>query len=204
MSKVKADLDGAHWWLKCVWDMQRQEEGYRFLSYRDSGGQWHEVALGPGDEIKIPNKSKTVYFCPNRFSEPRRKKEFVLPSSWFYADLDETDPRTLDMLPPTMAWETSPGRYQAMWYLYDNKYPMVEGEKHRKINKRLNYYVDADKNGWSSSKALRVPGCVSVKHDRPFLVRGMWEDAQYYQLKPLWKKVKHVIVPVDSVMPTDL
>src|SRR5204862_5792307 len=55
-----------------------------------------------------------------------------------------------------------------------------------------------------SSKALRVPGCVSVKHDRPFLVRGMWEDAQYYQLKPLWKKVKHVIVPVDSVMATDL
>src|SRR6266576_1431987 len=163
--------------VESVW--QEQGEGFAFLSLRTGPRRWRDFCFKyPQDEMVLPDDSiGDVYFCPNLFKRPRRRKGMMLPSCWLYADLDTVDPRGIE-LPvfekPAAAWETSPGRYQAIWLVEKG----LEEEQHSYFNQRLTYKLDADKGGWDVTQVLRVPGTVNHKYKDKPEVKLLWTEYQ--------------------------
>lgn len=167
--------------LQEVWG--KQGEGFAFLSLRSSPASWQDLAFKfPHDVIELPDPTLgDVYFCPNLFSRPRRRKGLVLPSCWLYADLDKVKPPrykgNLEMrligepsLQPSIAWESSPGRYQALWHL-DKHLPKIA---HSQLNQKLTYALGADKGGWDLTQVLRVPGTINHKYAEKPKVKLLW------------------------------
>jgi hypothetical protein len=126
------------------------------------------------DILNYLTHNTDLYFTPCTFSEPRRLRKNANPGRWLFADLDHVPPESLEALGllPTLAWETSPSRYQALWLL-DRPLRQRSLEK---LNQAMTYATGADKGGWSLTKVLRFPGSVSTKHvtvedPEPWLVR---------------------------------
>lgn len=181
--------------VRRVWQRQRldaDQEAHAFLAFFDDDHVFTEGHLAypqKSSSITIPHGAVDLYFAPCLFRRKRRRNEYALPGRWLYADLDESDPRRLTELPPTVAWETSRGRYQAMWQL---DAPMPP-EELADLNQKVTYFTDADKGGWSLTKVLRVPGSISTKHGDDWRVRLMWwKDIRYTpeQVAMLTRKVK--------------
>lgn len=155
--------------LKAVWELQ--PDGYFavvFRTYEDTPeierSDWLTFFYTKERFDQIPNEFPEkcdVYFCPAAFSSPSRKKEAVLPSRWLFADLDWVDPHDAVVL-PTVAWETSPRKYQALWLL---EYA-VEREDLRSMNKALCRASGADPGTWNENRLLRVPGSNNEKWRR--------------------------------------
>lgn len=100
-----------------------------------------------------------LYFAANVFKGKRRVEELALPERVLYADLDPVDPRKVPDQ-PTIAWESSPGRYQAVWVMNEEN----EGaSKANRENHRLTAALDADPSGWDTTQLLRVPGRPNYK-----------------------------------------
>lgn len=149
--------------------------GYVALSIRDQTkdkkerNYWRDVIYKwPDDKRKIATaleKAKEskhdVYWAPTVFETDERTQDAVTSVDNLWADLDEVDPRSLPKhLKPTAAWETSPGRFQAIWRLEQS----LPAEFHRQLNQRLTYAIGADKGGWGLSKVLRIPGTKNHKY----------------------------------------
>jgi len=97
-----------------------------------------------------------VYFCPHTFKSKQRTGDNVEICPTVWADLDECRPDSIEPL-PTLSWETSPGRFQALWCLDDLTLDPIDVED---ISKRLAYaYAEqgADRSGWDLTQLLRVP-----------------------------------------------
>src|SRR6478672_3640652 len=94
------------------------------------------------DEVRalLDEYDHDLYFCPHGFTKKGRRQGNAATTDLLHADLDEVDPRGL-ALRPSIAWETSPGRYQAIWFL-DGR---IGEEKFHKLNKALTYAIGADK-----------------------------------------------------------
>jgi AAA domain/RepB DNA-primase from phage plasmid len=171
MPSPTSDL-AAHFIAK-LWSLQPHEprEPFGILAVKDwDTGDWsnHPVAAYSPNPPNTANLegADDLYFTPCLFDQPRARKEFAAPSRILYADLDEVDPVALDLC-PTLAWETSPDHFQAVWIL---DRPLTR-QSFERLNQRLTYATGADKGGWSSTKVLRVPGSVSTKYAEPFRVR---------------------------------
>lgn len=176
-----------------VWGFVARKDGTRWLQdeltppkplYAEAAGAVWEDTTDNG------------YFCPHLFRSGQRRDENhngrPARTRWLHADLDETDPRTIAPR-PTVAWETSPGRYQALWLLTEFIGPL----EFRDLNAKLNYAVGADTNGWSITKMLRVPFTKSLKYDDPHFVRLLWlELAREYRPKKIEKRVRHIPLSV--------
>lgn len=111
----------------------------------------------------IQHTDDDLYFTPGVYAGDRRIAGNLQAPSVLWADLDEADPRQGRMahdLMPTIAWETSPGRYQAIWILDSPKPGAAEAGNE---NQRLTYALGADKSGWNAAKVLRVPGMSNHK-----------------------------------------
>lgn len=165
--------------LHSVWQPQTVQDynkGFVFLSFRNEG-EWQDLAFKyPQDDIDLPDYGYgDVYFCPNLFETASRRKEGMLPSCWLYADLDEVDPNSLEsidsLLRPTVAWESSPDRYQGMWQLERH----LDVYAHGILNRNLTYKLGADKGGWDSTQVLRVPGTINHKYATKPEVKLLWE-----------------------------
>ena len=149
--------------LRLIWS--RQPTGWMFLAFRDGGGRWKELPIN-GNEVGDAEHLKSLiakyahrgdfYFCPSTFSAPIRKEEYALSTWWGHCDIDRGD---LNEFPikPSIAWETSPGRYQGLW-LWNWPEPV---EKAQAYNRTLAQY--GDKGGWSITKYLRVPSTFNFK-----------------------------------------
>jgi hypothetical protein len=113
--------------------------------------------------IKDSNNNKyDFYWCPVVLSGPRRVKENIPQMSLLYADLDEVKPDSIPTnLKPSIAWESSPNRFAAIWYLPETL-PAKEAEH---LNKSLTYYIGADRGGWDLTQVLRIPGTRNFKYD---------------------------------------
>ena len=164
--------------LKRIWS--RPADGYVFMPYipkekakikadRDAG--WTEVKafdLKDWDRIRghiEEHLDDELYFTPMVFSRPQRRREYAKATSRLWADLDEADPREIDpILYPQIAWETSPGRYDAVWCMSGVRPETTErgGENHR-----LTIAVGADPSGWDTTQLLRVPGSANNKPGYP-------------------------------------
>src|SRR5215469_11250127 len=70
-------------------------------------------------DASMKDDNENLYFSCGIFEARGRHDEDLKPPGWLWADLDEVHPSvgSKDGILPTLAWESSPGRYQAMWRL---------------------------------------------------------------------------------------
>lgn len=111
---------------------------------------------------ELAHEEVDLYFCPHTFNTQERLKKYVeyTPSVW--ADLDECRPEEVEPQ-PSVSWQTSPGRFQALWLLDG----VVDPHQAEHISKRIAYaYADrgCDKSGWDISQLLRIPGTKNYKY----------------------------------------
>lgn len=114
--------------------------------------------------IEDQHSRKNVWFCVNLLMQAERKKEYCLPSSFAWSDLDHAVP-TQKMQPyPTCIVESSPSRFQAFWRIEGEPVPPDVAED---FSKKLAYTIGADKSGWDLTQLLRVPWTNNFKYDPP-------------------------------------
>lgn len=161
-------MDSVAFLLK-VWGLQCQPGEFVALSAK--GRSWSDTTLPYDGQLAENlkswldrNKDKNCYFCPLPFTGPRRSKELVARSSMFWSDIDDADPKKL---PPSILWESSPGRHQGLWLADHTLEPDAAAEGSRKIA----YYLGADKGGWDLTQVLRIPGTPNLKYPERPLVR---------------------------------
>jgi AAA domain/RepB DNA-primase N-terminal domain len=143
----------------------------------------------PGDEAKIVEYLKShdtddVYFTPSLFEIPLRQNETAVAERALWADLDEASPDIAEWR-PSIAWETSPDRYQGIWLL---DHPLVGASWAGRENQRLTTHVGADPSGWDTTQLLRVPGRRNHKVEyrkRRVVGRLLWTDGPRYKLEDL-------------------
>lgn len=172
-----------------IWESQPGK--FFFLCTKNASGSWKEHVF-KRSQIKsiIPfiknNQDKDIYFCPHGFTKSIRKKEYADPPFLLWADLDEINPYKIK-IPPTVAIESSPGRYVGLW--------KVDEEADDRINQRLSYFLGADRGGWDYTQVLRVPGTVNYKYQSTPKVRLLWGDGEEYELKKIDKLLPAVETP---------
>jgi AAA domain/RepB DNA-primase N-terminal domain len=122
----------------------------------------------PHDKAKIlahmaAHVKDDLYWCPSLFEQKARQMEFAMDEHALWADLDEVDPREIEDYPPTIAWETSPGRFQGLWLITggDMQGASWQGGE----NQRLTYHLGADHGGWDTTQLLRIPEWVNHKFE---------------------------------------
>jgi hypothetical protein len=137
-----------------------------------------------------------LYYSVAQFANRGRKIEDVLPASWLWADLDEVHPTTASKLGlhPTVAVESSPGRFQALWRLSRELTPKTLS----KLNRALSYALDADRGGWDLTQVLRIPGTRNFKYSDAPVVKLLWyAEDMVYDPKAIWKIVKELVPAED-------
>jgi hypothetical protein len=168
-------------------------------------GEWSEkpVHVTNGAPRLRGDAVVDLYFTPCLFSEPRRVKRAALTGRWLFADLDAVNPADLD-LAPTLAWETSPGRFQCVWLLDRPLGPAAL----EALNQRVTYHVGADRGAWDLARVLRLPGSISTKHGEPFPVALLPGPRPVHRYEDVAALVRHVTVPgtgaVDAALPPSL
>jgi hypothetical protein len=170
-------------------DLWRHEAGKCFCISTKHGKAWrdkafHRSELGAVADYVREQGDKNVYFCPHGFKSdrpPSGYKSFratpnaVMPSV-LWLDMDAIDPRNID-LTPTIAIESSPGRYVGLWEL-DDVMP-------QRLNERLGEYFGDKQGGWDITQVLRVPGTVNYKYAALPRVRLLWDDGPDYSVTDL-------------------
>lgn len=145
-------------------DGEAEDKAQRIRGYNEGPAfKW------PEDREKIlahlaAHTSDDVYWCPSLFEKKQRKLEFAMDEHALWADLDEVDPREIaEEYKPTVAWETSPGRYQALWLITGGDIQGASWPGNE--NQRLTYYIGADHSGWDTTQLLRIPGWTNHKYE---------------------------------------
>lgn len=169
---------------------REQPPGINYIAWFDKpkreGGSFRQIAIPHDTPIAeaLANAGEMydLYFAVNSFQGDRVSAE-ANGGSWLYADLDEVDPRELldDAVQPTVAWESSPGRYQCAWRLDQ----VLEAERLEQLNRAMTYHTGADKGGWSLTKVLRVPGSKNYKRDEVTTGKLLWSHGPVYTEREL-------------------
>lgn len=168
---------------------KRQPGKYFCISTKSPAGKWKDHFFAPEDFGKIRQflrdyDDHDIYFCPHGFNRRVRQKEEAVIPNLLWADLDYSDPRNEKIfkgLTPTIAIESSPGRYVGLWELDK---PMTED-----LNRRLTYHLEADHGGWDLTQVLRFPGTKNYKYKSQPRVRVMWDDGKAYKRKNIESKL---------------
>lgn len=125
------------------------------------------------------NLEHDIYWSALMYEYPMRREDSAMTEHALFADLDRSDPTSIDdEYMPTIAWETSPGSYQALWVAAQGDF--LGSSWPGNENQRMTYYTEADLGGWHSTKLLRVPFSTNYKPD----YRD--GDGQYPAGKVLW------------------
>ena len=176
----------------------KKQSGYAFFPWIDrtqqlrtgkrrSGFHEGEPFMWPQDKEKIIEhllfhtndaEGHDQYWSTSLFEEPMRREDVAMTEHALWADLDYVDPSTLDEYPPSIAWESSPGRYQALWVAAQGDFMGASWPGNE--NQRMTYLIGADASGWDTVQLLRVPGLPNNKPE------NRREDGTYPQGKILW------------------
>lgn len=157
LARIWGDSEGYVWtpWIESgSWGGPKGPKYHEGKSWR-----WPEQA----EDIRVHIESHAEddqYFTPGVFDAPRRVTQHAVPVPWLWADLDPVDPNNLNGLTPTIAWETSPERYQCVWEM---PYPREGATEHGGPNHKLTNHLGADPSGWDATQLLRIPGSAHTK-----------------------------------------
>src|SRR5262245_18256010 len=132
-------------------------------------------------EERIPGRD--VYFCPQLLGARKRAKANVVLCPVIWADLDECDPDLMHVK-PSVAVDSSPGRYQAIWVMETPSEPDIA----EKLSRRIAYAhaaEGADRSGWDLSQLLRVPMSFNYKYaaPNPATVRTISANRNVYRVE---------------------
>jgi len=158
-----------------VWGKQCEPGDHVCLSAK--GSSWRDYSFPYDDGLREnlsdwleANAKKDMYFCPLPFSSAKRAKDGVLRSKFLWSDIDEGD---YSKSPPTILWQSSPGRYQGLWELPQTVEPDVAAS----MSKQMAYYLGGDRGGWDLTQVLRIPGTPNLKYEsRPIVKLVEWSD----------------------------
>lgn len=111
---------------------------------------------------KSAREGRNIYFSPQVYDGPSRKKAYVSPQqAVVWADVDNAEIGAISPR-PSIAWETSPGRYAALWLL-DKPYPLQDVLE---ACKGIAYSIPGvDRSGWDATQVLRFPGSRNYKRN---------------------------------------
>lgn len=128
----------------------------------------HEIA----NYLSLPQpEGVDQYFSPGLYSQPQRRRKNLLPERAIWADFDEADPRKFHKLKPSMAWETSPGRFQGVWLLEGKEAgASLEGG----LGQAITQATGSDPSGWDSTQLLRIPGRSHYKTEKAHRGKLLW------------------------------
>lgn len=196
MPVSKAEVEKSLRLVSTAWG--RKQSGYVFFPWIDrakqrltgkrrSGFNEGEPFVWPRDKEAIVEhilfhtnvkKEHDIYWTTSLFEEPMRQEQVAMTEHALWADLDYVDPSTLDEYPPTIAWESSPGRYQALWVAARGDFLGASWPGNE--NQKMTYLIGADASGWDTVQLLRVPGMPNHKPE----YRD--ENGEYPSGKILW------------------
>lgn len=179
-------------WDKFLQRVWGNTEGWAYLAY-SSKGEWRNRAIKYPSQLKLVNdlieKLKpwaNVYFCPHLFDRNIRQKPFSLPTMALWIDKDDGNADEIQPK-PTICWQTSEGRFAAVWLL--NK--PLDPTKVEQINRYLTYKnTKKDRAGWHLAKVIRVPQTLNHKHTPPQDGFILWDDGPTYDPEDLAEQVK--------------
>lgn len=180
LARIWGDTEGYVWvpWIEAgSW---ASPNGPRYHEGR--AWRWPDQAEEISATI-LQHEDDDQYFTPGVFSAPRRVTQHAIPVTWLWADLDPVDPTGISGFTPTIAWETSPERYQCVWEM---PYPREGATQHGGPNHKLTSYIGADPSGWDATQLLRIPGSAHTKHGNQ---RGelLWADGPKLHWRQLVK-----------------
>jgi hypothetical protein len=166
-----------------------------------SGGHWIPFSASwPEDKPLIRRRLEScledqedVYFSVAQFGEEGRRIKDTLGSAWLWADLDRVGPddcAVLD-LTPSVCWESSPWRYQALWRLDRRLKPAALSE----LNRALTYAIGGDRGGWDLTQVLRPVGTRNFKYPGGPEVLEVYRDGPEYSAKVLYRRLKDHVQP---------
>lgn len=164
--------------LTSIWAYDKN--AYTFIS-TGIAGRWQDHPISGDRRQRIAEiltefspAIYNIYFCPNAFSKPHRQNMFALPSRYSWCDIDDNNP-TAYRPAPNYLWQTSPGRHQGLW-IWDGAARWEIAEQH---SKSLVYEYGGDRNGWSITKLLRLPGTINHKpdYDAPHVLLMAFESS---------------------------
>ncbi len=173
--------------------------GWAFTAFSASGQFKHKVYKYPEQfplmvtELKKYNTWANIYFCPHLFKENRRQKDAStdkIKVLWIDKDVG---PVTEIVPKPTICWESSENKYQAIWILDEE----VEATKAEAINKYLTYKSKGDKGGWHLGKVIRLPESINYKYQPNQTGKLLWSDGPTYlaeELEPLQNVSEEMII----------
>lgn len=150
-----------------VWFPYIDREEQKRSGIRRAGFEEGPAFEWPAERAKIVEYLHTkqhldMYWTTSIFEYPSRKEEVALKEYALWADLDEVDPDIIDSeYRPTIAWESSPGRYQCLWVSASGDLEGVSDPG--KENQRMTYMIGADPSGWDAAQLLRIPGWTNHK-----------------------------------------
>lgn len=172
----------------------RKQKGYCFFPWIDREEQrkagrrragFHEGRAfhWPEDRSEIlahmaAHEHHDLYWCPSLFEYDQRREDVAMDEHALWADLDEVDPHTIEDYPPTVAWETSPGRFQALWLLESGDIQGASWPGNE--NQRMTYHLGADLGGWDTVQLLRIPGWHNHKYEDKPQGKLLWHTGRSY------------------------
>lgn len=136
-----------------------------------------DILVNDADHL---NSWANVYFCPHLFkSNISRIKENAQGGIAVWVDKDgpheELNPK------PTICWQTSTGRHQALWLLEEE----AEPKELERASRYLTYHTRSDRGGWHLGKVIRLPCSINYKYSPPEQGIILWEDGPIYKLEEL-------------------
>lgn len=189
--------------LQKIWGRVCEPGDYVFLSIKHP--RWKDFYFKYDSQIKgrvrdwlrqHNPKEMDVYFCPLPFRKPERLAKYVKPVNILWSDVDDGEP---EKLRPTVLWESSPGRYHALWFIKER----MNAEDASQLNRSLTYYLGADKGGWDLSQVLRIPGTYNHKYKSKPRVKLIHWDTKELTAARVAQKVKHSVTPQVKIEDAD-
>lgn len=169
----------------------RGHRGWIFLSTKDrvGYGAWRDHGYHYPDQLNamvtelndFNERGYDVYFSPQLYANgDARDKNKIVACPMLWSDLDDCHPEKV-FPEPSVALETSPGRYHGFWLLDK---PLSMGEATAITQKIAQRYADqgADKGGWDATQVLRIPGTINRKpdYDSTWEVDLLWSRPEPY------------------------
>lgn len=167
---------------------EQKQTGSRRAGYHEGPDQKAPGFKWPEDRDRIvqhmlDHQHHDLYWCPSLFEYNARREDTAADEHALWADLDEVDPKEINDYPPTIAWESSSGRYQALWIASAGDFQGASWPGNE--NQRLTYHLGADRSGWDTTQLLRIPGWVNHKPEYESdggypTGKLLWADGQSY------------------------
>lgn len=150
------------------------------VDFKQTFFNWPEQRTILSNFLDEQQKNKNVWFCVNLLSQPERKKEYCLPSTFAWADLDYVVPQESNEPFPTCIIESSPARFQAYWRIDGAAVPPEVAED---FSRKLTYKLGGDKSGWDLTQLLRIPWTNNFKYTPPVPTKLISISEEAYPLE---------------------